>query len=378
MLVALTDRHEQVILNSSIPKTALKQLRQTTKFYCPQCKQQLQFKIGTFKIPHFAHNSNSLCDKYFSERETERHLLGKEQLYQFFHSQHIDVQLEPYLQNLKQRPDLLIKEGGHRFAVEFQCSPISLEKKEQRNTGYERDFISPIWIPAQPVNKEFQEGIMKISLPKQLQQFILSSNQQQYIMLYDPTMRQFIYLSNLMFLRGNYFISKVQALPITNQKFPFYLPKVITRKEFSQYVWLYHAYTHNYLKSRVLLSRKGVNDLFLRSIYELRLNIQTLPKFIGVPVQESDAISLYTVEWQAALFYFLHIQQLQLSNMNNQAINYFLKWASLPETKRTVCAVKNYCCILQSLSINHPHQPCLEMELTNQLYSHFLAINYKY
>lgn len=378
MLVALTDQHEQFILNSNIPKTALKQLRQKTKFYCPHCKEQLQFKIGTFKIPHFAHNSKSLCDQRFSERESERHLLGKEQLFQFFVSQHIDVQLEPYLQNINQRPDLLVIEDGHRFAVEFQCSPISLEKREQRNKGYKRDFIRPIWIPAQPVNKEFRQGIMKISLSKQLQQFILTSNKQQYIMLYDPTMRQFIYLSNLMLLHGNQFISKVQALPISIQKFPFYLPKVISKKEFSQYVLLYHSYAHNYLKSRVLLSRKGVNDLFLRSVYELRLNIQALPKFIGVPVQESDAINLYSAEWQAALFYFLRQHHLTISEMNNQSIHNFLKWANLLYSKRTISAVKNYCYILESLSINDPHQSYRDEEIVNQLYSHFLAINYKY
>lgn len=377
MLVSLTDRNEQFVLNSSIPKTTLKQLRQTTKFYCPQCKQQLQFKIGQFKIPHFAHNFKSQCDQYFSEGETERHLFGKEQLYQFFKSKQLDVQLEPYLQNLHQRPDLIVNEDGLRFAIEFQCSPIAIERLEGRNRGYKSELIKPIWIPAIPTNNEFQNGIKKISLAKQLQQFILLNNQQQYIMMYDPSKRQFIYLSNLLYLQGNQYLAKVQALPITHQKFPFYVPKTIIRNEFTQYVLLYHAFTHNYLKSRVLLSRKGVKDLFLRSIYELRLNIQSLPKFIGVPVQDSDAINCLALEWQASLFYFLHLNQLSVSAMTNQSIHYFLKWANLVETNQAFRAVQNYCHVLQSLSINHPHQSFHEEDLADKLYSHFLAINYK-
>ncbi len=377
MLVALTEQSEQFVLNSSIPKSTLKQLRQSTKFYCPQCKQQLQFKIGTFKIPHFAHSIKNNCEQYFSEGETERHLIGKEQLFQFLISKHIAVQLEPYLKRLKQRPDLFINQDGYKIAIEFQCSPISLERKDERDSGYKRHFITPLWIPAPPINKQFSNGIIKISLSKQLQQFLLTYNQQQYIMMYDPNMRQFLYLSNLLFINGNQYLCKVQALPIENQQFPFYLPKVINKKEFSQYVLLYRAFTHNYLKSRVLLSRKGVNDLFLRSIYELRLNIQSLPNYIGVPIRESDAINNFSVEWQAALFYFLQIYNLTISMINKQSISYFLKWANINNTKRAFSAVHSYCRLLQLLSIDGPHDVCREEEVENQLYSHFLANNYK-
>ena len=104
MLVALTENQEIFQLTPSITETTLYELRQTTTFYCPQCKESLQLKIGRIKIPHFAHVKNSQCESLFSDGESLTHLLGKQQLFTFF-QQYGNVQLEPYLQQLHQRPN---------------------------------------------------------------------------------------------------------------------------------------------------------------------------------------------------------------------------------------------------------------------------------
>ena len=372
MLVAYTDQNKRFVLNSSIPLSTLKLLRLTTKFYCPQCKQQLQLKLGQQKIPHFAHINKSKCASTFSEGESTRHLEGKEQLYFLFKSLNLNVQLEPYLSTLKQRPDLLIYANNEQFAIEFQCSPISLEKFTERNAGYSSASIIPIWIPVTPF--ELGDGIHKISISKQLQQFIQSTKHHQYIMMYCPFLRQFIYLSNILFVHGNTFIAKVQALPIEYQKFPFYLPKKLSREEYARYLMFYNKAKHNYLKSRVLISRKGVMDLLLRSIYELRLNLHSLPYYIGVPLRGSEVIELFSVDWQLALFYFLRVYQIPVEAINDKIITHFLAWSKINGSMEAIKVVMDYSELLKALSIQNANQKISKDQVDNYLYSQFLAI----
>lgn len=374
MLVAHTEQHKPFILDSSLPLTTLHQLRKTNKFYCPLCRQPLFLKIGSLKIPHFAHYSKSNCENHFSERESAMHLKGKEQLYRLFKALGLNAELEPYLPNVKQRPDLLLDGNTtQRIAIEFQCSPISIEKLIHRNKGYKREDILPIWIPITP-DKIVKKGIQKVTLSKNLQQFKEVESNHPYIMSYNPKVRQFFYISNQVHLHGNRFISKVQTIPLTSQKFPFYLPKPLTKEEFSQY-WQIHQQTkHNYLQTRVLFSKSGLNDLLLRSAYELRMNLHLLPNYIGVPLKGSEVLKLSCIDWQLALFYFIHLTKTELRHMKGQTLYYFLKWARLPESRIAYEAVSNYCSILEELSIQHPYQTIEDEKLLTVLYNHFLAM----
>lgn len=376
MLVALTNNQERVVLTSSFSKGTLQQLRSNKQFYCPQCKEPMQLKVGSIKIPHFAHISKSKCDDYFSEGETEQHLLGKEQLYQMFLQLGLQVELEPYLANLKQRPDLLVTgKRGQAYAVEFQCSSILTKRFNERNKGYLSETILPIWIPATPVNKFVSSGILKLSVNQHLQKFILSSKQQRYLMMYSPYKKEFTYLSNLLYVNGNTFLSKVKTISLNDQRFPFYLPKPVSKKEFIQYLNAYYFMQDRYLHSRITFNRKGVNDRLMRSIYELRLEKNSLPNFIGVPIRGCQAIKNFSLEWQAPLFYFTHMNSIPISSFNEQFIFYFLKWMRLQVSTETVNVVKRYCLLLQKLNVENVYSVVSPMNLLNQLYSQFLANN---
>ncbi len=374
MLVAYTEQNEPFILNSSISHTTLHQLRESKKFYCPLCKQQLLFKIGSLKIPHFAHVSKSKCENQFSEGESQTHLQGKEQLYSLFNELDLNPQLEPYLQSIQQRPDILFTDHANkRIAIEYQCSPISSEKLTERNKGYEQENISPIWIPKTP-DRIIKKGIQKITLSKNDQQFLTATSHHPYIMTYHPSLRQFFYITNLIFLHGNTFISKVQAIPLYNQKYPFFIPKPITKNEFKQFLLINQQVKHNYLQARVLISRSGVNDVLLRSAYELRLNLHSLPNYIGIPIKGSEALQVFSIDWQIAVFYFMHSAQIQLHHLKGKTIDYFLRWARLPESKEAHEAVGNYCKILGELRVQHAYQTIQDENLLVALYNHFLAI----
>ncbi|SFB84004.1 competence protein CoiA [Alkalibacterium subtropicum] len=113
--------------------------------YCPGCREEVIFRKGKINQAHFAHKNQSLCQT-FSEGETVAHIEGKLLLYHWFKKEEIEVELEAYLPEVNQRPDLLIQYNGFSVAIEYQCSPISKETIRSRTEGYNRNNIKVIWI----------------------------------------------------------------------------------------------------------------------------------------------------------------------------------------------------------------------------------------
>ncbi|AEB29447.1 protein involved in establishment of DNA transport in competence [Carnobacterium sp. 17-4] len=118
-------------------------------YYCPSCKKPVFLKKGLIKQAHFTHFQKNDCS-IFSEGETEEHILGKKILYHWFIQQEIPCQLEAYLPNLKQRPDLLIwLDEQTPTAIEFQCSALSAERMLERTLGYTKNGYRVYWILGQ-------------------------------------------------------------------------------------------------------------------------------------------------------------------------------------------------------------------------------------
>ncbi|MEK4228493.1 competence protein CoiA [Solibacillus sp. FSL H8-0538] len=373
MLVALTEEEELFQLTPSIAETTLRQLRQTALFYCPQCKERLLLKIGKIKVPHFAHLKNSACESTFSEGESITHLLGKQQFHTFFQHLKFNVVLEPYLTKLQQRPDLLVTTTQRSFAIEFQCSRIAAEQFAERTQGYVEHGIVPIWILQTPNAHFKQAGVVKISLNHFVQQFIITQNKQRYLLTYDAHSEQFFYVSNLLPVYGQQYFGFVQILPLCKQVFPFYIPSLLTEHVHTNMLSRYIQYKDRHVKARLLLSRKGVNDLLLRSIYELRLSREELPCFIGIPVRHSEAIPLFSVEWQIALFYFMHCHSLTPQKLSEQAIPYFFKWAKMSYCVEAGEAVRHYIQLLKKLHIQHVHSVVAAPLLFRELYCELVA-----
>lgn len=373
MLVALTDQNEVFQLTPSMTKTELQKIRQSIAFYCPQCKQLVQLKIGQINIPHFAHSKNNACESGFSEGESQAHLLGKHQLFTFFQQRHFHTLLEPYLPAIKQRPDLLVSKGHHRYAIEFQCSRISEEKCHDRSTGFLNVQITPIWLLKTPATFK-KNGLVKLSINHFYQQFMQQQRGQSYLLTYDIESQHFYYVSNLMPIHGQQFLGDIQKIPLTQQIFPFYVPKRLTKHTYKMMLMRYQAFREQFLHSRLLLSRKGVNDLFLRSLYELRLNRNSLPIFLGVPTEGAAAIALFTVEWQTLLFYFMHSHNLTTQQLNKNALPYFFRWANIPYSELAGEAVGNYILLLKNLSVEHTYSSVSQYQLLETLYSGLVAI----
>lgn len=116
------------------------------KYSCPSCGQGLILKQGVIKQAHFSHSAKSSCHS-FSEGETEEHLAGKEQLFDWLNGAYKRVKLEAYLPDIQQRPDLYMESlEGDQICLEFQCSPIPSSQVIQRSQTYIDHGYQVVWI----------------------------------------------------------------------------------------------------------------------------------------------------------------------------------------------------------------------------------------
>ncbi|MDG4980214.1 competence protein CoiA family protein [Lactococcus lactis] len=116
----------------------------TGKYFCPSCKSELFIKNGEIKMTHFAHKSLKACDLWL-ENESEQHLGLKKALYQWFKKTD-KVEIEAYIPEFKQRPDLLVND---KIAIEIQCSHLSTKRLKERTENYQVHGFTVLWLMGQ-------------------------------------------------------------------------------------------------------------------------------------------------------------------------------------------------------------------------------------
>ena len=128
-------------------KEQLKKWASKRILLCPACGKPYEYCHGKIKSPYFRHMDKEKCeDKYF-ETETEEHINGKRDLYEWIRKQKgvTGVILEGWIPETKQRPDIMFKHYGQQCVIEYQCTPISSEYYE-RHELYQAAGIKDIWI----------------------------------------------------------------------------------------------------------------------------------------------------------------------------------------------------------------------------------------
>lgn len=82
-----------------------------------------------------------------SEGETDAHLKGKRLLAGWERELGHEAQIEAYLSDLKQRPDILVERAGRSsLALEYQCAPITCRRLAERSEGYRKAGLGFCWI----------------------------------------------------------------------------------------------------------------------------------------------------------------------------------------------------------------------------------------
>lgn len=321
ILIAKTADGKLIILAEKNAKEDLKKMREQLMFYCPQCDEKVILKIGDVKIPHFAHGHQTTCQTLFTEGESAVHLAGKQQLYTFFQQNTpYDVQLEPYVKELAQRPDLLIETATEKHPIEFQCSHIPVSLIAARTKGYHKAGMRPIWLLQTPKKLlKNPQGVINYSLSRFEESFLT----QNLFMTYNAHSKKFHYVSGLLHIEGRKFIVNHRKLSIDHQPFPFARPNPLTEAELETYYVRYSTARRQFLRNRILYNRKGIRDPFLRNCYRLRLIPSELPEWIGVPLTFGMMFKEHNCEWQLALLAFITTNQLKMDEIQMQDLREF-------------------------------------------------------
>lgn len=115
---------------------------------CPECGERVIYCNGDYKIAYFKHEVASECKgNLYSEPITEEHIGGIKSIYNKLKTiQGItNLEVEKYIVNTKQRPDIYFEYKGQRYCIEYQCSPIATQYNK-RHELYELEGIKDIWI----------------------------------------------------------------------------------------------------------------------------------------------------------------------------------------------------------------------------------------
>ena len=147
MLTCLIGDNKINLVENKYEKEELKKWSSKRILKCPICGKDYEYCHGKVKMPYFRHKDKEECNYLYSESETQEHLQGKTDLYNWLLKQPnvTKVELEAYIPETKQRPDIMFEWNGQICVIEYQCTPISSEYYE-RHELYEVCGIKDIWI----------------------------------------------------------------------------------------------------------------------------------------------------------------------------------------------------------------------------------------
>ncbi|HEY2421738.1 MAG TPA: competence protein CoiA family protein [Neobacillus sp.] len=296
MLTARTKSGKKICLGNENTKDTLLYLRSKEEFVCPVCGEDVSLKLGDQRIYHFAHRSGGTCRDFY-ENESNYHMEGKRQLFQWLKRQKIPSELEYYDKEIKQRPDIMFIYNRKKYALEFQCSSIPEQVYLKRTNTYLHNGYHPLWILG---GHHFQKKKGdKISLSAFHYLFLRSSSEGDfYIPTYCPENRNFQLIGSIV----SYSVKNAFA-----QNFLFPLNKldvdgIINPKLLNQiHLGMWNHELEKFILHYTLHQGPQQNS-FLRELYNQNLNPFLLPPEIGLPLKHSLFIQTSAIIWQTYLY----------------------------------------------------------------------------
>jgi competence protein CoiA len=293
-------------------------LRNTEEFFCPVCGEAVSLKLGNQRIYHFSHRSGSVCRNFF-ESETQYHMEGKLQLYQWLVRQQIPAVLEYYDPIIGQRPDIMFQNEGIKYALEFQCSPIAEELFIKRTEAYYQQNYIPLWIIGSKHIKAKRSNVFSLS---NFHYFFLRKTKDGHFVLpsYCPEEKQFQILSSILPYSIKNAIADSFHRSIQNTGIGEILaPNLKFHSNFTKWSYENEKSTLNWS-----LHPSPIQKGFLREIYHHNLNLYLLPPEIGLPVRHSLLIQTPAIVWQTYVY---------LDSLEDKVPNEFI---DLIEVERTI------------------------------------------
>lgn len=265
-----------------------------TDYYCCLCKERVILKRGRIKIPHFSHGYNSNCSVH-SEGETQEHLKGKSDLYDWLKNLGYHPELEVYIAEINQRADIFFTCKEQQYAIEYQCSPISEKDIIIRTQGYQSVGIKPVWIAGCKLK-------IKNSLSVLNRLFIMENDAFGLLHLYYDTETEELEVTCMSEIAREH---KGRRRHVLNKN-----DTSLTRLDKRQPNRFRPCDKRNkQQQSRHLHKMRHYNVRQYRSLFELmyenNLTIDQLPGVVYSEIAEEWTINTYHVEWKLRLILWL-------------------------------------------------------------------------
>jgi len=297
-LLQAKTKHGTLVTPSMLTKREINTLKQEgTLFYCPTCNKRVIMKAGFKMIAHFAHHSRAACPAG-EAGEGIYHEKGKLILYQWLKKQAISVQLEFYLPEIRQRPDLLVRIGKKKIAVEYQCASIPANEVVKRTAGYQSAGITPIWVLGSNwlerinnthfrLNQQLLPFIHQFSPGTHPALFFFSGETSHFISIHD------IYLAGKTKAMGKFSIRKLEQLSFKD----LFKEHVFSSKT------LYTLWEREKYRFRLRPSGRlyGQELAWHQWLYQKGFYREVLPAVVYLPVSDSFKMKLSPWDWQSRL-----------------------------------------------------------------------------
>ncbi|MDR3156321.1 MAG: hypothetical protein LBT69_00140 [Lactobacillales bacterium] len=290
MFVALDETEKFVIASEKLDKNQ--------NFLCPVCRKSVQLKMGTHSRPHFAHFTKSIHTKK-REGETNEHREGKETLYYWSRQKtEINVELEPYISSIDQRPDVLIES---KLAFEIQCSPISIQQLTKRCVEYQKIGISPIWFCGKKLHineklSDLNRALMNYAKNIGFYYWEIHQQKQQIRLLFniEETLDHKIHYDT--------FCISFNQMPIQKVlKLPQFISKLSPRKYEDEKI-IAHFYRE--LQQKLYFKDRRIIQL-QEKFYQQKQNLLDLPKYYYYPVIRPLFCAEEAISWKFSFYNFL-------------------------------------------------------------------------
>ncbi len=278
-------------------------IEKAKEYHCPVCKGKVIFRKGVKVQSHFAHVKNCSCEYNTYKTENSKHLETKKNLYNHFKKIYNNVEVEYVFktQDSVQIADVYIKDIN--VAFEYQRSVIPYELIEERTRGYEKARIKLIWlIDTNKFIKElrYYNGISYIRYAPFVGNFLNYYQGKVFFYGWDNENKKFefyqIWSHNLK--KRNAVCIKT-TFDIDNFNIPLdlkLLDKDLTSK-------LYPKDIENYVYEQIKYD-KTVKNKILSMFYNQRIELNNIPKIIGVNILEQVLISTPLIYWQGLMYRF--------------------------------------------------------------------------
>lgn len=286
----------KLITLASLTKQEIVKAKQG-EFFCPICNELVLVKAGVKTVPHFAHRSKLECAAN-DYGEGPYHEQGKLLLYNWIKNQGIDVELEKYIAEIGQRPDLFVTIKHRKIAIEYQCARIPGEVLNKRNTGYLKAGITPIWILGAKHFHRLRQHHFKVD------QFILSFMHRfspdfpLTLYFFCPQTLQFIIIQHIQLTTSRNAIGLFRFTSLKDMTFSnlFFQQKLHDK-------WLNELWKNEKkaFRLRPINRLYGSELAWHKWLYERGTHKESLPSIVYLPVRGQYQMKVALGNWQSRL-----------------------------------------------------------------------------